>query len=478
MIVSLMSAAGNHCLQVAFLDAVAVYFWKRAFSPFPLANIHYYWRSAQGSYGAMLCIMKVTAFAILSIIVHTSTMARDPLFQNSIRISEHIYKSNGTTHVPVASKLDNFFAGTMTGRAQNVMITGNFSNVLSDYQQRSPILMNNDCLNCTFDVKAFGFQAECSTTVKPYDVAEYGFGGNMTYKTMSLFDVDINSLPMNNTRYAYLKITVSRKPTLNCTGNIIVETCFLKPAAMLYNLRTDNGIVTFQNSSWKSDKFLSDAPLENPENGDDGNLAAFQDFGFTMFHTTAGLYFAGARGWDYSHSGALANSYIVPSTGSCGPGFRDPMPAILNAYRELSLRTSLSQANHTNSELQYVDYTSFSQRAVYVIDYHWIIGGFLVSFVGVSAIMLCLWGFWAVGRRVSMSPLEMVKNFSYVGETHLRHFAPAKGAAYMAATKGDSLMVQWAVDKDNDCELTFVESKPPVENLRKGDSYNVVDEYE
>lgn len=187
-------------------------------------------------------------------------MGRDPCFQNSIRIIERMYHNNGTIHVPVADKLDNYFAGTITGRAQNVMITGNFSDVLSDYQQRSPILMNNDCLNCTFSVKAFGFNTQCSKTMVPYDVGTYGYGGNLTYKTMSLLDVEINSMPFsNNSRYAYLNVTVSRKPSLNCTGDMIVETCFLKPAAMLYSLRTDEGVLTFRNSSWKSDKFVSES---------------------------------------------------------------------------------------------------------------------------------------------------------------------------------------------------------------------------
>ncbi|KAL5598629.1 uncharacterized protein BROUX77_006463 [Berkeleyomyces rouxiae] len=478
-IVSIISAAGNHCLRVAIAEAIAVFFWRRAFQPFPLANVHHYWRAGQGIYCAVLSVLKVTAFAILSILIHTSTLARDPCFQNSIRIREKLHHANGTISVPVAASLDNYFAGSMTGRAQNVMITGNFSQVLTDYQQRLPIGISNesDCANCTFALKAFGFKAECLNKSLAYNVSSYVTSGDKLFDTMSLLDVDVNSVTFPNSNDGYLNVTVSRRPTPDCTGDMVIQTCFLYPATMKYNLRADDGAISFCNSSWQSDEFIANTTLSSPMAGLDGNLAAFQDFAYSLFSSTASLRWSGARGWDYSHTGMLASTYILPPTNNCGPAFKDPMDGILNGFRELSLRTSLKQANLSSSELQFANYTSFTQRAVYEVDYHWVIGGFVVSFVGFVGVIICLWGFWEVGRQVSLSPLEVARDFAHIGETQLRHFPPSKGAQEMADEKGDRLMVQWAVDMENDHELTFVESTPLLRGLQKGDYYNVVDEW-
>ncbi|PHH51565.1 hypothetical protein CFIMG_003385RA [Ceratocystis fimbriata CBS 114723] len=476
-IVSLISAAGNHCLRVAIAEAVAVFFWKRAFQPFPLANVHHYWVAGQGIYCALQSILKVTGFAILSIIIHTSTLARDPCFQNSIRISERLHHANGTISVPASSSLDNYFAGTMMGRAQNVMISGNFSQVLTEYQQRSPITINSDCPNCTFSVKAFGFNTECTTTTLPYNVSSYITTGEKMAEGLDLLNVDVRSMTYSGTNEGYLNVTVSRRPSLDCTGDMVVQTCFLYPATMKYNLQTDAGAVVFRNSSWESDEFIANTTMASPMGGLDGNLAAFQDFAYTLFHSEANLRWVGARGWDYSHTGLVASTYIIPPTADCGPAFKDPMDGIINGFREISLRTSLRQAIATTSEVQFVNYTSFTQRAVYQVEYQWVIGGFVVSFVGFAGVMVCLWGFWVVGRQVSMSPLEIARDFAYIGETQLRHFPPSKSGPDMAHEKADRLMVQWAVDEANNYELAFVESTPLVRELKKGDFYNVAEEW-
>ncbi|KAL1897771.1 hypothetical protein Cpir12675_002196 [Ceratocystis pirilliformis] len=228
-IVSLISAAGNHCLRVAIAEAVAVFFWKRAFQPFPLANVHHYWVAGQGIYCALQSIFKVTAFAILSLIIHTSTLARDPCFQNSIRINERLHHANGTISVPAASSLDNYFAGTMMGRAQN---------------------------------QAFGFNTECTSTTLPYNVSSYITTGEKMAEGLDLLNVDVSSMTYPGTNEGYLNVTVSRRPSLDCTGNMVVQSCFLYPATMKYNLQTDAGAVVFRNSSWKSDEFVANTSVQ------------------------------------------------------------------------------------------------------------------------------------------------------------------------------------------------------------------------
>lgn len=96
--------------------------------------------------------------------------------------------------------------------------------------------------------------------------------------------------------------------------------------------------------------------------------------------------------------------------------FDDLMDDILNSYRELALRMSISAAATNDSAAfnvsnQTVPYVSQLVQVQFAVDIRYLIAAVLVSMAGVLAVVPLFWGYWALGRSVSMSPLEIVNAF-------------------------------------------------------------------
>lgn len=117
--------------------------------------------------------------------------------------------------------------------------------------------------------------------------------------------------------------------------------------------------------------------------------------------------------------GLMSNIYFNDSTTS----WSDPTDDILKAIRELSFRTSLYAAadpslahlgNQVDPRLmsnQTLLYTGYSYKAVYSTDWRYMAAGLVVAILAVLSVLPLFYGFWELGRHVSMSPLEIANAF-------------------------------------------------------------------
>jgi len=146
--------------------------------------------------------------------------------------------------------------------------------------------------------------------------------------------------------------------------------------------------------------------------GSSSDIGGFQYAGNYLFASEASLAFHVMT--TISMKGALANQFLANSTEKTNLRFSDPMDYILNAYREISFRTALRAArdNATYSQAsQSVRYQGEDFRNIYVTDEKYMIGAAIVSILGGLAVSLTYWGWWELGRRVSMSPFEVARAF-------------------------------------------------------------------
>lgn len=113
--------------------------------------------------------------------------------------------------------------------------------------------------------------------------------------------------------------------------------------------------------------------------------------------------------------GMLSSQFLVnASAPSDNLTWNDPMDYMLNTLRELSFRTALragsDNASYTKA-IQAVPYTGVNSHTIYRTNTGYMIVALLVSLSGVVAVSVTYYGWWQLGRSVSMSPFEIAKAF-------------------------------------------------------------------
>lgn len=93
--------------------------------------------------------------------------------------------------------------------------------------------------------------------------------------------------------------------------------------------------------------------------------------------------------------------------------FNDPMDLMLDSIREIAFRTSLV-AGQTNSSIprQTVAVTGVQTYSVYRTNWTFLVLGLVTSIAGVISTLATFYGWWRLGRDVSLNPLEVSKAFS------------------------------------------------------------------
>lgn len=160
-------------------------------------------------------------------------------------------------------------------------------------------------------------------------------------------------------------------------------------------------------------------------------IPALHAIGSLLFDSTSNVSHGGAVGWTTSNSGLLSNLFYTAATPaarrSSDPkdySFDDPMGDIINAYRDIAFRMSLQAATEENEGLsdkdakvfQEVGSVSHQSMARYAMDKAALAVAVVISLIGPVATLVLFWGWWKLGRRFTMSPLEMINAVLAPGE--------------------------------------------------------------
>lgn len=124
--------------------------------------------------------------------------------------------------------------------------------------------------------------------------------------------------------------------------------------------------------------------------------------------------FVGAVGYEILTNGATAARYAIPGdlitpASECSMSFGDPTDELLAAARELMFRTALAAGNSSNT--QTIAASQVQTALVFRSQYLYLALAVLVTSLGILIVLPTFHGFWLLGRRVTMSPIETGKAF-------------------------------------------------------------------
>jgi hypothetical protein len=163
-------------------------------------------------------------------------------------------------------------------------------------------------------------------------------------------------------------------------------------------------------------------PARLVESGSGNILTGISIIVSSLYSSTAYMSFTGATGYAVTCDGLPATQYLTMSgpVPSCNDTWSNPMDDIIELTRNIGFRASLQYAKFNTTDKQTVDYDSGTTTLVYKIDYSKMWIAVLVSLIGIFSVLPTFWGWWELGRDVSLNPLEIANAFGTVGqESHL-----------------------------------------------------------
>ncbi|KAK4167757.1 hypothetical protein QBC43DRAFT_255438 [Cladorrhinum sp. PSN259] len=427
------STLGNALISIAFGEGVIVSFWAQALQGVRMSNLHYNWSGGSGAMGALTALRHGRGLLISAVclLAGATTLLRGPLMQRATSVkTDKTFLHGVIQDLQITDNVANDWAGYSAGiDSSSLIFTPGFSKVAREFQARTPMKISGvtpSCDNCSLTVPAFGFETDCAATKQHYLLDH----GNSPFFEATVFrsSVSVGGDP-DKARW-YLNLTVLRKPTTACEGDLEVHTCILTPASVAYDLRLNGaGEVTFQaGSSWRDDTVVKtlDELFTTSFKASSPTLEAVQRVTSSLYASTSIMRFQGAKAWYINNTGLLANTYVtdpVMGTSGCAfAAFEDPLDEILNGFREIALRMGIGAAGSlppsSSSSSQKVAYTSELVRVVYVAKRGNLALAVAISLVGPLATLVLFWGWWKLGRSFSLSPLEVANAFCFKQGDH------------------------------------------------------------
>ncbi|RYC83634.1 hypothetical protein BFJ63_vAg13472 [Fusarium oxysporum f. sp. narcissi] len=430
---ALTSALSGAFLACAFTEGAAISYWRAAGKPVTLQQLQAVYGSSTGIIQAALNLFtwKSKTLGLASILM-TLSVLRGPLMQRASSTTNHYQAQQGIMNFHIARELPESYACIMTGRTHSTsLLTKNFSDVAQNYSRRSDMaVFDTSCTNCTTAVEGFGFDVNCTETTRDFNLTigtdrasmlramdgAYFFQVNVTEYS----DWGVNDLANGS----FLRYTTLYKDTDKCSGKAKIQTCDLHAGIAKFPVRMDSKTVELQ-GTWKDDKFIERKymlPADMVMSGSGNILGGFSMIAKSLYESEASMRFTGATGYDVSSTGLPATQYLTMNgtTPGCGDRWDNPMEDIIELTRDIGFRASLQYAKYNTTDKQKVEYDSGTTTLVYVTNYEKMWIAIAVSLVGIFAVLPTFWGWWELGRDVSLNPLEIANAFGTVGqESHI-----------------------------------------------------------
>lgn len=428
VLLAITVAATNVLIPYALSEGVAVTWWVRSMNKTTqVSDLHNIWYFGSSLRGCLLSGRSFSFIALTGILV-ALTPINAPLLQRASSVTSAVSQTNVSLHISIAPEFPFGYTGTITGRAHAVALTtSNFSAIFRQEAIGVSInLTDSGCKErCAGTLQGAGYAIECSTSAMPFDLRSSNADGTINRAAMNGTDVFSASFTY---REEYVPALASGKPlnftavyksTKDCNGDLEVSSCTLIPALVEYKvLFTNNTIALDPAYSYKNDRLVRYTPPKFNDvvgGSTHGGMALALN---GLYASAAHLEFSGAMGYELNISGAPAMQYATThlnssdlSTG-CEVTWSNPTNNMLETARRLAFRTAVASANPSNAtNIQTITATQEQQTLIYKSHYMYLGLALLVTLLGTLSIVPTFFGWWRLGRNVSLSPIEIAKAF-------------------------------------------------------------------
>lgn len=409
VILAILSAVANSALRYALAESLALFWWRLALNGATLKDLHLSWAYATSFRKSLFSGNRFNTVALACII--TTLVAVDgPLLQRSSSVTTRSTIRNTTVTSQLSTQdMPHGYSGVIPVREFNpTTLTKEFGQIVSDYQSRNDIRLNaTGCQGvCHTRVVAPGFDERCTEGTMPYNLS-IDFQPDGSYRNT---EEDIGRITFSRKTAAEFNASVMYKDDSACIGQLHTVDCTFRLATVSYPITIANNTATLRPTG--ANDSLSISPVYN----EGGTIAA-------QFSTAGGFYLVADQlfgsnitllsrppFWIVRGNGSMRYTYQTNDMyNNCSITYSNPMPDIRSTLRELIFRASIGLSN--SSTLQTTPGTEEVGRVVYQLNPYYLLASLCVMLTNVIAVLPLYFGWWQLGRVVSMSPLETAKAF-------------------------------------------------------------------
>jgi hypothetical protein len=426
-------------LVVALSSGVTITWWRAAFDPrgTTMAKLHYIWKyGGGGSSTPWLAGKHVNKVAVASILTAITGVAYGPLLQRASRTESRNLSSKITMSLDIYSQLPTGYAGTVgdTPGGLPLLSTAFLSDIQYWYSQSgittwdfSPYFCNGTCAGSVLTAGLQGADGGCNMTKQPLDLRAAADDGTEVFSiNFSRYD-DQENIPTLEMTFQYITNVTSE-----CSATLVTEVCRLQAATVTYPIIIQNDIVNINTSIYDVLRFgepyadpgdLSTAPEGSPA----GPLSALQWFGTEYYWSNATLHYnSSTEAWWMTSLGIPAHQYFdtdsddyVPSI-TCGFQWNDPTVDIFSDFYQVLFYAAFDDDNWGADDVTQ-NFTAVQTQStlVYHSEYGYLAGASALVLLALIGVSTTLYGWWELGRNVSLSPLETAKA---LGAELFRHY--------------------------------------------------------
>ncbi|CAH0051568.1 unnamed protein product [Clonostachys solani] len=432
VILAILIALVNASLTLAFHEGAALAWWLKMLKGGNLGDSHRYWQHGSSAFQSIIGLWHFNKVTFVSIVM-LFLIASPPLLQRAAEIITVTESENATFNAALSQ--DQFKQPTgyyMTHAPSVNALTSNFSQVVQDFTNRKNIRLSLEgCKGtCSGTFVTTGFDVSCTKGGKDYDM-NIKTGGNATIGSIAI---------SSNTIYRAGVITVmtTHKADSADKGKLITTNCTLQSAQVKYPFNYTNGIIALGGASSSVDEIVNHTTkLVYPNMETAGLMKQPSIFG-GIAYALGSIYNSEVRVYSSANlaimgSGLMTYTYrnfTDEELGSKSMRWIDPMPAILDAIREVTFRTAIAFSDP--SAQQTIQGSQLRTINKYKIDLRFFGGTLGIIGFSTLAVVILFHGFWRLGRPVSMSPLEIATAFQ----------APITKGAVSVASDADDIAKQ------------------------------------
>ncbi|KAI1621500.1 hypothetical protein EDD37DRAFT_120078 [Exophiala viscosa] len=520
-VIAVSSFISVKALAIMFMEGVAISWWVDALAGQRIKNLHYRWKISQsfisGTFRAswswiVVASFAVTTFAALEALMQMASSSATAFSTSTADMTATLADSlpAGFSGVIAAIGHDEF--GT-------VYFTPPFIDILQNHSSQTPILLDmQGCdttanASCATTLTGVGFHYTCNASRSALQTPiSDSDNGTVSQPENTVFEVTFIE-DLQSTWALYMNLAWQDSP--GSEGDVIANrNCTLVPALVEYPVNVTQRIVTLQppnstvnwtsgkgsvndSSTYAVDRVLNDLPIPSYDAAVQGSVnltpgthstlggiaLAFQTLFDSSISVKSDVTDSGSE-VSITGSFAAAFAHFQSGTGSIDDTlnntYASPVDSLLSNIRDIMFRSSVAIAAQnitsfarTNSssnddgsdhETSEVPAKAVTAQGTYQL-YHTVYKtnktmlGISVTLVlaAVLSILPLFWGFWHLGRKVSLSPIEIAMAFK---SAHVDGQSKGQGDAEFLPDYGSNFNAKELVDLLGETDIRYGEIAP------------------
>jgi len=418
---AVISSITNVSIAASLSQGVSIAWWRSALRGTNLENLHHIWSFGKGTFRITWKWSEdVIKMALVALVVTIATIISNPLLQRATHVRSG-YKTEDVKMLidMVQDPLYQAYGIVQHGIPADTLVYTNFIGSVQNWYGKIPIstsaIPGYYCNGtCEGVVTSPGLDSNCSSTTTLLSLNDPDNNGALLFSTnftrfQNSFDETLLSL----------EVLYSTEVDDQCVATIKSEQCNISTAMVQRPILIENQVLSFDRD--KATQLIeriysaldSTYTLEGNPAGPLSVLHWLGEFYF-LSSFTLDLDLSSAEPAFLAHGIAAAGlQYEVTGNTSaalqCSYTWRSPTADILNAMEEVLFRMAgvdfYPMTNQTFPARQ------VTPTLVFHSDYRYLAGAVSIMLLALLAVCIPLWGWWELGRPVSLSPVETAKAF-------------------------------------------------------------------